>query len=407
MGIGDRFARQGAAQLKALQISEKKGIAITPVWNKSNREHEIMYTTPEDTRYAADAAVREANWQGQYFVDADHITLANVDRFIDACDYFTLDVAESIGKTAADADIQAFILRNQDPVKIPGMAEPLATNRNSLERMAYTYLKAIHDAALLYQHIENTKGKGRFITEVSMDEVANAQTPADLYFVLKELARLGVPVSAIAPKFTGRFNKGVDYVGDIGRFEREFEENLLVIKQVVKESGLPSYLKLSIHSGSDKFSLYPVMGRLIRKYDAGLHLKTAGTTWLEELTGLALAGGDALEMAKNIYFKSLDRFDELTSPYVTVINIDRGQLPPVQEVAGWTCRQFADALRHDQSNRSYNVHFRQLLHVSYRIAAEYSNIYIHHLMANKELVGQQVSENLYDRHIRRIFEDKH
>lgn len=407
MGTGDRFARQGAAQLNALQTAAEKGIAITPVWNKSNREHDIMYTTPEDTRYAADTAVREANWQGNYFVDADHITLANVDRFIGACDYFTLDVAESIGKSAADADIQAFIQRYQDPVQIHGMGKPLATDGRSLERTAHTYLKAIQDAAVLYQHIENMKGKDRFVTEVSMDEVADAQTPADLYFILKELARQGVPVSAIAPKFTGRFNKGVDYVGDIGRFEKEFEEDLLVIRHVIKESGLPSHLKLSIHSGSDKFSLYPVMGRLIRKYDAGLHLKTAGTTWLEELTGLALAGGDALELAKSIYYKSLDRIDELTSPYATVIDIDRGQLPTVQEVARWTGRQFAGALRHDQSNPSYNVHFRQLLHVSYRIAAEYSNVYLHHLMANRELVGQQVSENLYERHIRRIFEDKH
>ena len=88
-------------------------------------------------------------------------------------------------------------------------------------------------------------------------------------------------MQTIAPKFTGRFNKGVDYVGDLDQFAREFEEDLLVIDFAVKEFGLPKELKLSVHSGSDKFSIYPIIAEAIAKYDKGIHLNTAGTTWLE------------------------------------------------------------------------------------------------------------------------------
>ena len=101
-------------------------------------------------------------------------------------------------------------------------------------------------------------------------------------------------MQTIAPKFTGRFNKGVDYVGDLAQFEKEFNDDLAVIAFAVKEFGLPADLKLSVHSGSDKFSIYPAIRRAIRRTGAGLHIKTAGTTWLEELIGLASAGGEGL-----------------------------------------------------------------------------------------------------------------
>ncbi|MFA6702764.1 MAG: tagaturonate epimerase family protein, partial [Dysgonamonadaceae bacterium] len=106
------------------------------------------------------------------------------------------------------------------------------------------------------------------------------------------LVNKGVQVQTIAPKFTGRFNKGVDYVGDLDQFAKEFEEDVLVIDFGVKEFGLPQELKLSVHSGSDKFSIYPIMAKVIKKHDKGLHLKTAGTTWLEEVIGLSMSGGE-------------------------------------------------------------------------------------------------------------------
>ena len=99
-GVGDRFAHEGVNQLKALiEAEERFGVHFVPVWNKSNREHQIVGTEPMETRREADAAVAALGYKDQYFVDADHINLTNVDRFIEASDFFTIDVADYIGKT--------------------------------------------------------------------------------------------------------------------------------------------------------------------------------------------------------------------------------------------------------------------------------------------------------------------
>jgi len=406
-GIGDRFSMQGEAQLKALQQAQAAGIAITPVWNKSNREHLTIHSEPIQTRVEADSAVKALGWEQPYFVDADHINLLTVDRFIAHCDFFTLDVADYIGKQAAASDIEAFMLQNRRFVgmlRIPGIADEFVITEDLLQGVAGTFLFAVKQAGKLYRHIAAEKGTGSFITEVSMDEVGQAQTPIELFFILSALAAEGVPAATIAPKFTGRFNKGVDYVGDVQRFAKEFEEDLMVIDFAVRTFNLPDGLKLSVHSGSDKFSIYPVMGRLIDKHGKGIHVKTAGTTWLEEAIGLSLAGGEALKLVGDIYAGALARFDELAGPYATVIDIDKDALPTVNEVQRWDGNHFAQVLRHQPENPLYNLHVRQLMHVAYKLAAEAGERYLLLLERHKELVGRQVTENIYNRHICRLFD---
>lgn len=370
-GIGDRFAHEGINQLKALiEAEEQFGVHFVPVWNKSNREHQIVGTEPMAVREEADAAVAALGYKGQYFVDADHINLNNVDRFIEASDFFTIDVADYIGKSG------------------------------SLEER---FLPAIREAGRIYRHIAEVKGADNFVTEVSMDEVDNAQSPEELRYILKELAAEEVTLQTIAPKFTGRFNKGVDYRGDLALFEKEFEQDLQVIAECVREYGLPENLKLSIHSGSDKFSIYPIMGRLIRKYDTGIHIKTAGTTWLEENIGLAVADPAALELAKKIYVNALGRMEELTVPYATVIDIDESKLPSPEEVASWDAETYARTMRHNPADPLYNPSFRQLIHVSYKIAAELGDEFYPALEKHTDVIGRQITANLCDRHIRRLF----
>ena len=370
-GVGDRFCHEGIAQLSALLKARREfGVDFVPVWNKSNREHQIVGTEPTGTREEADAAVKALGYTGQYFVDADHINLNTVDRFIDCSDFFTIDVADYIGKSGS---------------------------------MEERFLPAIKEAGRIYRHIAEKKGADNFVTEVSMDEVDNAQTPDELRYILKEIAAEKIPVQTIAPKFTGRFNKGVDYRGDLQQFEKEFEQDLLVIDEAVKEYGLPDNLKLSIHSGSDKFSIYPIMGRLIRKYDKGIHIKTAGTTWLEENIGLALADPKALALAKRIYVNALTRMEELTVPYATVIDVDVDALPSPAEVEKWDAETYARTMRHNQADPLYNPSFRQLIHVSYKIAAELGDEYYPALEAHSEVIGREVIENICDRHIKRLF----
>ncbi len=406
MGIGDRFGLQGIYQLQAFEKALQAGVEITPVWNKSNREHTIVHSAPDDVRTEADHAVKERKWRKDYFVDADHINNSNVEKFLDSSDFFTLDVADFIGKPAQEKDIAAFLYffkKYQGSLMVPGIARPFEITEKALQEIAGKYLFAVKEAAAIYRTIENKKGKDNFIAEVSMDEVNNPQTPIELFFIMGALAMEKVSFSTIAPKFTGRFNKGVDYVGDIKTFAKEFEEDILVIDFAVKEFSLEPGPKLSVHSGSDKFSLYPEIARIMRQYNKGIHLKTAGTTWLEEVTGLAMAGGDALELAKGIYAKAYQRRADLCAPYASVIDINPSRLPSPETVHAWNADKFAHSLRHVPGHPDFNPDLRQLIHVGYKIAAEYGSVYLNALLVNADLVGSQVFENLYERHIRRIF----
>ena len=409
MGLGDRFGHQGSAQLKAIIDAGKKGIEITPVWNKSNREHMIIGTQPGDVRKEADHVTTKAGFKKSYFVDADHINLDTVDRFIESSDFFTIDVASYIGKKAGDQEINEFVkgtAKYTGELKIPGIRKPFKVTNKLVTEIAEKYLFAAIKAWEIFRKIEKAKGKGNFVTEVSMDEVPHPQTPVELLFILKMLGEENIPVQTIAPKFSGRFNKGVDYVGDPEKFAEEFEADLMVIDFAVREFGLPHNLKMSVHSGSDKFAIYPYIGEIITKHGKGLHLKTAGTTWLEEVIGLAASGGKALDFVKDIYYKSLEKTEELCAPYADVIDINISKLPPKSEVAKWSSRKFADSLRHVPGNKDYNPNIRQLIHVAYKLAALKMDEYFHLLEANEKTVSAAVYENIYNRHICRLFDIK-
>lgn len=405
-GVGDRFAHQAKAQLRACMQAAAQGVDVTPVWNKSYREHSIVGSQPPSVLAAAEAAVRELDWTKPFHVDADHIRLDIVDPFIETSDFYTLDVAESIGQPADAKDVQAFVERHPELVgrlEIPGIEKPFATTRADIESIAGKYLKAVQDAGRLHRHIASVKGEGQFITEVSMDETDSPQTPPELLVILAAIADEKIPAQTIAPKFTGRFNKGVDYVGDIVQFEKEFNEDLAVIAYAVSRYNLPENLKLSVHSGSDKFSIYEPIRKALARTGAGIHVKTAGTNWLEEVIGLAESGGEGLKMAKEIYGKALDDIDALCAPYATVIDIDRSQLPSKEEVQGWTSEQFVSALRHDPRNPQFNPNLRQLLHVGFKVAAKMGDRYLNMLEACEATVAKNVTENLYERHLKPLF----
>jgi len=409
MGIGDRFARQGNAQLAAFIRARQMGFEIAPVWNKSNREHLIVHSEPGSVRVEADAAVNTAGWTSPYFVDADHIGRTTVEPFIASSDFFTLDVAESIAKPPEGDDLHRFISAAEQyrgALKVPGIEGALDVSIERIESIGRKYLRAAREAGAIYRQIEDAKGAGTFVTEVSMDETDQPQTPMELFFILAALAWEKVPLQTIAPKFTGRFNKGVDFAGDVGEFEKEFSDDLSVIAFAISEFGLPSNLKLSVHSGSDKFSIYPAIRRAMRNHGAGLHIKTAGTTWLEELIGLAAAGGDGLQIAKEIYVQALGRYDELCGPYAAVIDIDPKKLPSIGEVEHWSGAEYADALRHDPACPPYNPNFRQLLHVGYKVAAQMGNRYLDALAKHESVVAANVTENIFERHLRRVFIDE-
>lgn len=405
LGIGDRFGREGVAQLAALQKAAAAGVDIAPVWNKSNREHTLIGSTPEATRQAVEVAVKQAGWSGPYHLDADHIGLKTVDRFLPHCDFYTIDVADFIGHPANAEDTKA-VRASLEPLigrSFPELGQNTPLDAERVDQFLVSYATVIREAGKIYRHIETARGKDNFIAEVSTDEAETPQSPLDLFLILGALAGEGVQVRTIAPKFTGRFNKGVDYVGDVKQFAIEFEQDLIALRVAVAEFGLPADLKISVHSGSDKFSLYGPIRDLLKKHGAGLHLKTAGTTWLEEVIGLSLAGGGCLEIAKQIYATAFTRIDELCQPYATVIDIDRAKLPTPTELATWDGEALAAALTHDQSDPRFNSSLRQLVHVSFKVAAGLGDAYLNALDTARPTIAACVTNNLFDRHIKPLF----
>ncbi len=406
VGTGDRFAHQAKAQLQACVQALAGGIEVVPVWNKSNREHTIIGSEPLSARQAADNAVKALDWKLPYYCDADHINMNTVGRFLGSCDFYTLDVADYIGQPAAAADIEKFVARHPEllgRIQLKGTSETFEITTDSLRQTAQKYLTAVKKAGEVYRTILAAKGEGNFIPEVSMDETDSAQSPVELLLILAAIADEGIPVQTIAPKFSGRFNKGVDYIGDVAQFAREFELDIAAIAYAVEHFGLPENLKLSVHSGSDKFSIYPAIHAAMKKFNAGVHLKTAGTTWLEELIGLAEAGGDGLALAKEIYAEAFAHREELCAPYATVIDIDPAKLPSPDEVRGWSSDQYTSALRHVRGAAAYNSSLRQLLHVGFKVAAKMGSRYLDLLEANEAVIAKNVTENLYLRHIAPVF----
>jgi tagaturonate epimerase len=405
IGIGDRFGFEGEAQLRALQAAEKLGVTVVPVWNKSNREHTIIGTGPADVRKEADRAVAACGWQNGFYVDADHIGLSNVDRFIDSSNFFTIDVADFIGKPAPANDITNFVgAMNSLTGKLDfkDLSSPFTMTYGLLETIARKYLLAVQEAGRVYRHIAEQK-HDPFVVEVSFDEAADPQTPAELLFMLAAIARERIPIQTIAPKFTGSFFKGIDYVGDVRQFTREFEDDIAVVRFAVDTFGLPRTLKLSVHSGSDKFSLYGAIHNAVMARGAGLHLKTAGTTWLEEVIGLAASDGAGLRLAKEIYGAAYRRIDELSQPYLSVIGIERPRLPDPIAVQQWGAEQYVRALRHDPTDKQFNPHFRQLIHIGYKVAAEMGATFTGLLEECRKAIEENVTRNIFDRHVLPLF----
>ncbi len=405
-GVGDRFGHQAPAQLRAFQKLLAQGVEVVPVWNKSNREHSFIGSQPESVRAAAEQAVRQANWSLPWHTDADHIRLDTVDRFLSSSDFFTIDVADSIGKPASAEMIHRFLKNHPElfgNLHINGIPESIFLSGDSLEEIASKYLAATQEAGRIYRYIAHKLGEGNFIAEVSMDETDSPQTPQELLVILAALADERIALQTIAPKFTGRFNKGVDYVGDLDRFAKEFRDDLCVLAHAVHRYGLPENLKLSVHSGSDKYSIYPIIRQAILETGAGLHIKTAGTTWLEELIGLAESGDEGTLLVFEIYSIALEQIGALTEPYASVIDIHMSELPSLDDVASWDGTRWANTLRHIPSHPQFNSHVRQLLHVAFKLAAKKGTRYTDLLKSHSEIIGNNVYENLYTRHMKPLF----
>lgn len=325
---------------------------------------------------------------------------------MDHSNFFTIDVGSFINKKATDEETKAFLKEASvfiGTIEIPGVINKFRIDDKLLLEIAEKYLAAVKEAGRIYRHILSKRKQNDFVVEISFDEVDQPQTPIELFFIIAAVAYEKIPIQTIAPKFVGKFLKGIDYIGDVSIFEKEFEEIILVIEYSKRIFTLPKNLKLSVHSGSDKYSIYPIINKLIKKHNLGIHLKTAGTTWLEELIGLSLSGDKGLNLVKEIYSEGYSRYDELLQPYLHSVEISKDKLPLPSEVMKWNRDQLVNALRHEPKSKLLDTNFRQLLHISFKIAAEKGKIYYDAMEGAREIISNCVTNNLYERHIKHIF----
>ena len=406
IGIGDRFGKECIAQLEAVNQAKKLGVNLVPVWNKSFREHSIIGSNPVHTKRIVDSAIKDFKWKDSYYIDADHINYHSVDHFMDHSNFFTIDIGSYINKKATDEETKVFLKEASvfiGTIEIPGVNKKFIIDDKLLLQTAEKYLAAIKEAGRIYRHILSKKKQNDFVVEISFDEVDQPQTPIELFYIIAAVAYEKIPIQTIAPKFVGKFLKGIDYIGDVSVFEKEFEEIILVIEHSKRIFDLPKNLKLSVHSGSDKYSVYPIINKLIKKHNVGLHLKTAGTTWLEELIGLSSSGNNGLKLVKEIYSAGYSRYDELIQPYLHSVEISKEKLPLPSEVMEWDRERLVNTLRHEPKSKFLDTNFRQLLHISFKIAAEKGKIYYDAMEESKEIISSCVTNNLYERHIKHIF----
>ena len=233
--------------------------------------------TPQDVVQAATTALRELGYNSAWGADADHLKLPeHVDRTAAAgfC-FFTIDPSEYVGKGALTPELEALYLGRKFEVPSLGM---LQFDRATLQGAAVKYGRSLEHVGMMGSHIAKVLGARPFEIEVSVDETDDPTSPLEHLFIGMELRRHKVPnVVSIAPRFIGDFEKGIDYKGDLKKFETSLREHVAIAKHC-------GPYKISVHSGSDKFTAYPIVGRVCGDL---LHVKTAGTSYLEALRVVA------------------------------------------------------------------------------------------------------------------------
>ena len=238
-GVGDRFAHQagpncGPACWLPSRASKSCRSGTNRIANTRSSARSPTASAPRPT-----PRVRKLGWGKAYHVDADHIRLETVDGFSLRATFTRSTWPTRSANRPSRPQCRSFVERHPELARprlaVAGVAEPLDLSAPRSSAIAGKYLRAVQEAGRIYRHIAAAKGADRFITEVSMDETDSPQTPPELLVILAALADEQVPMQTIAPKFTGRFNKGVDYVGDVGKFEKEFQDDLAVIAFAIQQ----------------------------------------------------------------------------------------------------------------------------------------------------------------------------
>ena len=338
-GVGDRL---GIAALGHIRVFERFD-AYPILAQQSIRELNLTNRTYEDVLDAASFAVFREGFKKKWGADGDHLKTAADIKYALSLGFtmITLDCSEHINTT---------ITEQNAPALPPGCAEKylnktfdigekqvLSFTENELKKIAATYGKAIYFAYEIYsKFIKHAKIPADF--EISIDETTAPTTPLEHFFIARELIDAGVEFATIAPRFCGEFQKGIDYIGNVSQFEKEIKVHAIIARHF-------DY-KLSIHSGSDKFSVFPLIGKETKGV---FHIKTAGTNWLEAIRVVAMENPG---LYREIHKYAFEIFDQATKYYV--VKADIKKIPNIDKM---TDSQLPSLLNNDDC--------RQMIHITY------------------------------------------
>ncbi|MCB2169287.1 MAG: tagaturonate epimerase family protein [Deltaproteobacteria bacterium] len=391
VGCGDRL---GLATPGHIQAVRKAGLA--PILaQQSVRENERTGRTPADVMADAVWGVFEAGWRDGFGADADHLkTPEALDPFVDAgYTFFTIDPGDHVdarADTAATADLEALVqalpwdaLESrppdlnralcQKPLDLDGQPCPLTEVQ--VQRAAVKYGRVVAHTVSMYRHLKNRLAGRPFELEVSVDETDTVTSLAEHIYIATELKRLGVHWVSLAPRYVGDFEKGVDYIGDLETFDASFAQHAAVART------LGPY-KLSLHSGSDKFRIYPIAARHTRGL---VHLKTAGTSYLEALRATAMTDPD---LFRRIMALAVERYPVDRASYHVSARIDK--LPPFRQMPDDTLPELLE-----------DFHAREILHVTYGSVLNHPTLrpaFFAALKTNASLYTTLIA-NHFDRHL--------
>ena len=344
MGVGDRLGICTPGHIRAFRAYPQ----ITPVFaQQSIRELTLTNRTFDDVLDCASFAVYREGFKTGFGADGDHLKTASEVEYALSRHYtmITLDCSEHIHGEINDENCDALYTSMPELEAIYldrsfdiGEGCTVHFDAHEFHKTALIYAEAVQFAAKIYHDLIESPEGDRADFEMSIDETATPTTPAQHFFVANEFKRLGVHTCTVAPRFCGEFQKGIDYKGDLKQFEAE----LKVHAAIARHFGY----KLSIHSGSDKFSVFPYIGR---ETQGRFHLKTAGTNWLQ---AMLLIADCKPELYREVHAYALTVFNEATKYYHVTTDLNR--IPALDSL---TDAQLPELFKNEDS--------RQLIHITY------------------------------------------
>jgi hypothetical protein len=398
IGTGDRLGLATPAHVRAV-----RGSGLRPVFaQQSIREMTRTGRSPEEVMDTATFGVFEEGYREGFGADADHLkTKEDVDATAAAgFTMFTVDPGDHVDDQAetedpeslrdkfealpwADFETTASGLRRaylDRSIRLPDDSV-VTLDEETLFRAAVKYGRALAHTAAMYHHLKSKMGERPFELEVSVDETATPTSVAEHVFVAGELKRLGAQWVSLAPRFVGEFEKGVDYIGDLAEFERTFARHVAVAQHF-------GPYKISIHSGSDKFSIYPIAARLAGEL---VHLKTAGTSYLEALRAIASIDPG---LFREILAFAVERYPQDRASYHVSAQLDK--VPPPDSLSEEELRGLLDKF---DAREVLHVTFGSVLTAETDGKPRFRDRLVQTLAANEEVHYETVRAHI-ERHVR-------